>query len=78
MAGVSFGSLAASIVQPKNFLVGASAGVYALIAAHLGELHSGKRQWLIFKRVLFSPISLLITFQGNKNILENFVLKFEF
>ncbi len=36
-AGVIFGSLAASVVQPTNYLVGASAGVYALIAAHLGE-----------------------------------------
>jgi membrane associated rhomboid family serine protease len=37
LAGVIFGSLAASIVQPSNYLVGASAGVYALIAAHLGQ-----------------------------------------
>ena len=37
MAGVVLGSLAASVIQPKNYLVGASAGVYALIAAHLGQ-----------------------------------------
>lgn len=36
MAGVSLGALGASIVEPNKYMVGASAGVYALIAAHLG------------------------------------------
>jgi len=36
MAGVLLGGLGASVVEPKKFLLGASAGVYALIAAHLG------------------------------------------
>lgn len=37
MAGVILGSLAVSVTSPNNYLVGASAGVYALIAAHLGK-----------------------------------------
>ena len=37
MAGVTLGALGASSVQPDKYLVGASAGVYALIAAHLGN-----------------------------------------
>ena len=36
MAGVLLGSLGASVIEPKKYLVGASAGVYALISAHLG------------------------------------------
>ena len=40
MAGVLFGALGASIVQPEKYLIGASAGVYALIFAHLGNLHN--------------------------------------
>ena len=36
MSGVLLGSVGASCIQPKMFLVGASAGVYSLIAAHLG------------------------------------------
>ena len=35
-SGVLLGSVGASCIQPNMFLVGASAGVYALIAAHLG------------------------------------------
>ena len=38
-AGVLLGSVGASCIQPDMFLVGASAGVYALITAHLG-IHS--------------------------------------
>ena len=37
MAGVLMGSLAASIIKPTQYLLGASPGVYALISAHLGE-----------------------------------------
>jgi len=37
-AGVLAGSLATSISQPFNYLAGASAGVYALIAAHLSTV----------------------------------------
>ena len=37
MSGVLLGSVGASCIQPKMFLVGASAGVYSLIAAHLGK-----------------------------------------
>ena len=36
MSGVLLGSVGASCIQPQMFLVGASAGVYSLIAAHLG------------------------------------------
>ena len=35
-SGVLLGSVGASCIQPDMFLVGASAGVYALITAHLG------------------------------------------
>ena len=38
MAGVIFGSLGASCIQPNAYLVGASAGVYALVLAHLATL----------------------------------------
>ena len=38
MSGVILGSLGASVVQPKAYLVGASAGVYALVLAHLATL----------------------------------------
>jgi rhomboid-related protein 1/2/3 len=37
MAGVILGALGASVVQPEKYMVGASAGVYALITAHLGN-----------------------------------------
>ena len=39
MAGVLLGSIGASCMAPERFLVGASAGVYALIAAHLGTYY---------------------------------------
>ncbi|CAL8122396.1 unnamed protein product [Orchesella dallaii] len=38
LAGVLAGSLATSISDPYNYLAGASAGVYALIAAHLSTV----------------------------------------
>ena len=38
MAGVLLGSVAGTILSPNDFLCGASAGVYALIAAHLATL----------------------------------------
>lgn len=37
LAGVIMGSLGASVAEPNKYLLGASAGVYALIAAHLGK-----------------------------------------
>ena len=37
MAGVGMGCLGASVAEPKKYLLGASAGVYALIFAHLGK-----------------------------------------
>lgn len=37
-AGLILGALGASIVQPNMFLVGASAGIYALVMAHLSTL----------------------------------------
>ena len=36
-AGVGMGCLGASVAEPKKYLLGASAGVYALIFAHLGK-----------------------------------------
>ena len=36
-AGVGMGCLGASVAEPTKYLLGASAGVYALIFAHLGE-----------------------------------------
>jgi membrane associated rhomboid family serine protease len=70
-AGVIFGSLAASIAQPANFLVGASAGVYALIAAHLGNL---KKLSLQFNKcsLTFSYMSL----KGESGLKLNFPLGF--
>merc|ERR1711963_1045752 len=38
MAGVLLGSVASSIIEPTQYLVGASAGVYALVTAHLATL----------------------------------------
>ncbi|KAG7153380.1 Rhomboid-related protein 1-like [Homarus americanus] len=38
VAGVLAGSLAASMFDPKSYLVGASGGCYALIAAHLANI----------------------------------------
>uniref|UniRef100_A0A6A7G437 rhomboid protease n=1 Tax=Hirondellea gigas TaxID=1518452 RepID=A0A6A7G437_9CRUS len=38
MAGVLAGSLASSITDPTTYLVGASGGVYALVAAHLANV----------------------------------------
>ncbi len=38
MAGVLLGALGASVSEPKKYMLGASAGVYALIAAHLATL----------------------------------------
>lgn len=37
-AGILAGSLATSISEPYNYLAGASAGVYALITAHLSTV----------------------------------------
>lgn len=37
-AGVLFGTLAGSVVQPWTFLIGASGGVYALLIAHLATI----------------------------------------
>lgn len=38
MAGVLAGSLATSVFDSKVYLVGASGGVYALLAAHLANI----------------------------------------
>ena len=38
MSGVVLGCLGASICEPTKYLIGASAGVYALIFAHLGNI----------------------------------------
>lgn len=38
IAGVLFGTLAGSVVQPWTFLIGASGGVYALLVAHLATI----------------------------------------
>ncbi|CAL8073184.1 unnamed protein product [Orchesella dallaii] len=38
ICGVVFGTLAGSVVQPWNFLIGASGGVYALLVAHLATI----------------------------------------
>ena len=37
LAGVVLGGLGGTIIEPDKYLVGASAGVYALILAHLGK-----------------------------------------
>ena len=38
LAGVVFGSVGGSLPSPTSYLAGASAGVYALIAAHVSTL----------------------------------------
>ena len=38
LAGVIFGSVGGSLPNPTSYLAGASAGVYALIAAHVSTL----------------------------------------
>ena len=38
LAGVVFGSVGGSLPAPTSYLAGASAGVYALIAAHVSTL----------------------------------------
>ena len=37
IAGVILGGLGSSCVEPEKYLVGASAGVYALVSSHLGQ-----------------------------------------
>ncbi len=53
MAGVTLGALGASTVQPEKYMVGASAGVYALIAAHLGKKIACTLLW--FPPVFVTP-----------------------
>ncbi len=60
MAGVVLGSLAASAFSPNNYMVGASAGVYALIAAHLGKCAK-----IVWFKSNFSQLSL--QFYSNSN-----------
>ena len=51
MAGVLLGSVASTITSPEDFLCGASAGVYALIAAHLATLIiNWKEDGAVFRR----------------------------
>ena len=51
MAGVLLGSVAGTILSPNDFLCGASAGVYALIAAHLATLIiNWKEDGAVFKK----------------------------
>ena len=38
LAGVVFGGVGGSLPSPTSYLAGASAGVYALIAAHVSTL----------------------------------------
>jgi hypothetical protein len=38
MAGVTLGVMGASIVQPEKNLSGGSAGCYALVTAHIGNI----------------------------------------
>ncbi|CAG0894793.1 unnamed protein product [Cyprideis torosa] len=53
MAGVFAGSLATSVVDPNVFLVGASGGVYALLAAHIANvLMNYKQMEFGFVRIL--------------------------
>ena len=51
MAGVLLGSIASTCLSPDSHLCGASAGVYALIAAHLATLIiNWKEDGAVFKR----------------------------
>ena len=40
LVGVLLGGLGSSCVDPKKYLVGASAGVYALVFGHLGTIYT--------------------------------------
>ena len=51
MAGVLLGSLATTCLSPDSLLCGASAGVYALIAAHLATLiNNWEEDGAVFKK----------------------------
>ena len=52
LSGVLLGSLAVSITDPLVYLVGASGGVYALIAAHLANVISN------WSEMDFAPLRL--------------------
>ncbi|KAF2353051.1 EF-hand domain [Trinorchestia longiramus] len=69
LAGVVGGSLAASIIDPKAFLVGASGGVYALIAAHLANIILNWSEmpfnWVRMFALLFVVVTDLVVFFYN-------------
>lgn len=48
LGGGVCGALGASLLQPSLYLVGASAGVYALLTSHLAHLYlvSGRKKFL--------------------------------
>ena len=61
LAGVGMGCLGASVAEPKKYLLGASAGVYALIFAHLGT-YTGSRVKTNAK-IIFNQLFHLLRFQ---------------
>ena len=57
LAGVGMGCLGASVAEPSKYLLGASAGVYALIFAHLGKGSSFDKRHL-FDASWLRPLEL--------------------
>jgi rhomboid-related protein 1/2/3 len=55
-AGVRAGSLATSVVDPDTYLAGASAGVYALIFAHLSTCLMVRRRRIFMDDKILSFI----------------------
>ena len=75
LAGVLAGSLGTSILDPGVYLVGASGGVYALLAAHLANimLNYSNMEYGIFRLIgilLFGEkcFILLVLFKKNLKI----------
>lgn len=56
LGGGVCGALGASLLQPSLFLVGASAGVYALLTSHLAHLY------LVSYKLYYSAIIDMIPF----------------
>ena len=56
LAGVVFGGVGGSLPSPTSYLAGASAGVYALIAAHVSTLVMNWKVKIIFYEKYFRNV----------------------
>lgn len=75
-AGVFAGSLGTSVVDSEVYLVGASGGVYALLAAHLANITLNYGQMKYATAQLISVV-IFGKFQENKNKNKNIVKLFD-